>query len=1539
MASQVGTLGAAALALARLLDGLQYSFGPGGPRALARELGLAFPAYIDTDPAILETSGRAALQLAAVPPLVADLVDAAERDDTAAVVLRAARLAAAIGLAADAVDAVGPAFRTATREGSGIPQPEIDAFAAGFGTLVRDALIVTAVEGLPGVYELLDFTGAVESTPVPAGDAAHPAHVRRALHPEQLLSFLGGPGAHLRDRYEWGAPGYTGVLLLATLARLLRRMGVGVVDAGGPGAPLLDAVFLEIVPRGDVTPSGLALTVLYPLPEITLTEFDAGTWAAKLALALPLPVGTSVLLQADDQVTVVPPPGGVIDGELDVEITAPGADGPPFLLFGDPAGSRLSAGSVGGRIGLRLGWDAQAGHAVGALVFGAHVKDLRLVLDASQGDGFLTTVLGGGRLEAAFDLDLSFDTQHGLKVGGSGGLEAQIPVHIALGPVLLQTVYIAARVGGGTVPVELSAGFTVALGPVTATVERMGVVAALSLPPGGGNLGPLQLDLGFKPPSGIGLTVDAGIVTGGGYLYADPDRGEYAGALELEFAGFLDLKAIGLISTRLPDGSSGFSLLVVVTAEFGTGIQLGYGFTLLAVGGIIGLNRAMNLRALTEGVHTGRIESVMFPKDVVANAPRIISDLRQYFPPEEGTFLVGPMAKLGWGTPTLVSVSLGLIVEIPGNLAVLGVLKAALPTEQLPLLVLQVQFIGAIEFDTSRLWFYARLFESRILWMTIDGGMGLYVSWGENPDFVLSVGGFHPSYHPPQLPFPVPDRISVDILNGPGRLIRVSGYFAITSNTVQFGAEALLRLGFSDFGIEGHVTFDALFRFSPFAFVIGVSASVSLKAFGVGIFGIDLRFQLEGPAPWRAHGRGSISLLFFEISADFDITWGDEQQTTLPPVQVLELLAAELGKKEGWETRLPSGTTRHLVTLRPLPETDDLVLHPLGTLFVRQRTVPLGVRVDRIGAQRAADGDRFTLAVDPDSGLTELSTPDDKFPMAQFQDMDDAAKLSRPAYEDQDCGLELGARRDALDSPRAVRRSARYETHVFDTRRPHTRPGTTPAPSAARRTAVLAPPGTGRTRRYQDVPAAVFRQLLTGSSTSRSPLSRTEADRRQPFAAEDTVQVTGARFVVAYVRTNVQALPPAAARTGSGAATFRSLATAQDALTAWVAAEPSLAGALHVVRESEVAAPLATPGTWTSVAPAPFAAAGGEAVRLGGGQVLLTGGRDGDGRALASAALFDPIGGAWEPLPDMTAARSGHSATLLGDGTVLVAGGRDGTGRVLDSAELYDPVGRRWRTVPALPDARHGHTATALADGTVLIAGGAGPRGGTGEDGSLASAEVFEPRTGTWAPAARRPAPMGDARTGHRAVRLPGTQGRVLVVGGALHTGAGHTAALAYCEVYDPATRAWTPAPSLAVPRAGHTATPLADGTVLVTGGGTAAVEQYRPDSGDWAAVPAQPGPGRVGHRAVALRTGQLLVLGGTFPHDPAAPGLRGCPRYDPAARAWTSTGGTATGRSDAAVTELGDGRVLVTGGLTAAGPATPDGTDTVTAATEIYTP
>ena len=226
----------------------------------------------------------------------------------------------------------------------------------------------------------------------------------------------------------------------------------------------------------------------------------------------------------------------------------------------------------------------------------------------------------------------------------------------------------------------------------------------------------------------------------------------------------------------------------------------------------------------------------MFPTDPVANAPRIINDLRSYFPPYEGKFLIGPMVKIGWGTPTLISLAFGIIIEIPGNIAIVGVLKIALPAEDAPLIVINVAFIGAIEFDKSRVWFFAAMYDSRILFMTMEGEMGLLMDFSDHPNFVLSVGGFHPQFNPPPLPFPNPKRIHIDVLRTPVSRITVENYFAITSNTVQFGARAEIFYGIDAFNIHGNFSFDALFQFSPFHFIIDISFSVGMDVFGAGVF-------------------------------------------------------------------------------------------------------------------------------------------------------------------------------------------------------------------------------------------------------------------------------------------------------------------------------------------------------------------------------------------------------------------------------------------------------------------------------------------------------------------------------------------------------------------------------------------------------------------------------------------------------------------------------------------------------------------------------
>src|SRR6266568_2145871 len=226
-----------------------------------------------------------------------------------------------------------------------------------------------------------------------------------------------------------------------------------------------------------------------------------------------------------------------------------------------------------------------------------------------------------------------------------------------------------------------------------------------------------------------------------------------------------------------------------------------------------------------------------------------------------------------------------------------------------------------------------------------------------------------------------------------------------------------------------------------------------------------------------------------------------------------------------------------------------------------------------------------------------------------------------------------------------------------------------------------------------------------------------------------------------------------------------------------------------------------------------------------------------------------------------------------------------------------------WTSTGSMATARHYHTATLLDSGKVLVAGGV-PASSAYTGTWLASAELYDPATGTWSATGS----LATSRTDHTATLLP--SGKVLVVGGSTRDYTGDHV-LASAELYDPATETWTGTGSLVTARCEHTATLLKSGMVLVSGGSPfASSELYDPATGTWTRTGSLAADEPIWHTATLLNSGRVLVVGGW-----GAGALASAELYDKNSGTWSDAGVLAQARRFHTATLLLTGHVLVAGG------------------------
>lgn len=353
------------------------------------------------------------------------------------------------------------------------------------------------------------------------------------------------------------------------------------------------------------------------------------------------------------------------------------------------------------------------------------------------------------------------------------------------------------------------------------------------------------------------------------------------------------------------------------------------------------------------------------------------------------------------------------------------------------------------------------------------------------------------------------------------------------------------------------------------------------------------------------------------------------------------------------------------------------------------------------------------------------------------------------------------------------------------------------------------------------------------------------------------------------------------------------------------------------------------------------------ATLLGDGDVLITGGYNGfnghggSNTRVGSDQLLDPATGTWSEAAQMLVAREGQTATLLADGDVLVVGGSETpeAKEGLKTAELYDPATNTWTIAPASGELEEAQSATLLTDGRVLLIGVfKGPFPG------VAGAAIYDPASNSW----RRVASPRRFRYGAAVTRL--ANGDVLVMGGwhgepapAPPVGTGYTFGTIYTvfasvERYDPSTDTWSEVAPMSHARGEETATLMADGEVLVTGGvyeiqlgggffdssnSLRSTESYDPATNHWSARAATLLP-RAQDTATLMPNGGVLVVGGYdcglgpgclgYGGSGDCCGANSAEVYDPATNTWMFTAPVLTG-NDHTATLLPEGGVLITGG------------------------
>lgn len=620
-----------------------------------------------------------------------------------------------------------------------------------------------------------------------------------------------------------------------------------------------------------------------------------------------------------------------------------------------------------------------------------------------RSDKMLEKIMPGqGKTAETDQVAITLDSSDGLTFGAGKDKKIILPVRFAFpGVELREFAIIQPAKDNKDSQNRIDVVMTIAgkLGDAFAIVVEGGGVSIRWVDGSGPDAAP-------KIPTGMGVRINTGIVTGGGYLRYSEDTKEYGGIFDLQFAKF-GITAIGLL------GTDPFSFVIVIGVRFAPKIDLGFGFTLNGLGGILAIERAIDTIALRDGLKTDIVGQLLFPSDPVAAAPQILDSLGKVFPYRDGGFVVGPIAEIGWGSQAgFVKARLGIALSLPDpKLVILGALEIGVPSADIKpdkrIVDIHANLMGEITPDYFLL--KVSIAKSKLFTLSLSGDIALFIKWAGEGAFALSVGGFFPKYDAPKEIGKL-DRLSIGFKPPVDWLkITAEAYVAITSNSIQFGGKLDLSADVGIASAHAWIQLDALFQWAPyFHFMVILDVSIEVKAFGATIAGVHFHGELSGDQPWRLEGTATAEILWWDVDVDIGpITWGEPRPADAPMVDSVGTAAEALKADAAWTPILPADA---LQLVRFADTGSDRLFHPLGRLEVKQSRVPLETQIDRIGSSPVS-ASRVYLAPPKVGGddAAAVSTVQDRFSPGHFLALKDDQLMARPDFEQMPAGMVVAA--------------------------------------------------------------------------------------------------------------------------------------------------------------------------------------------------------------------------------------------------------------------------------------------------------------------------------------------------------------------------------------------------------------------------------------------------------------------------------------------------------------------------------------------------